>query len=230
MGRIGWILLAVAGGVLAVALVSRGEFLPSDDAPRLLYLGILGTVVAAGILGSGMRLGYVARSLALWLLIAVALIAGYQYRYELQDIASRVTAGLIPGSPVSVLSADGSANVLLDKQSDGHFQVRMTVDGAPVRAMIDTGATTTVLTAADARAAGIDPASLAFSVPVATANGVTMAAQARIREIAVGAIVRRNLPVLVAASGTLDQSLLGMNFLSTLSGFQVRGDRMVLFD
>ena len=48
--------------------------------------------------------------------------------------------------------------------------------------------------------------------------------------VAVGGIVRKNLPLLVAESGRLDQSLLGMNFIGTLSGFDVRGDRLVLRD
>jgi aspartyl protease family protein len=57
-----------------------------------------------------------------------------------------------------------------------------------------------------------------------------MAAGARTEELAIGGIVRKNLPVLVAAPGTLGQSLLGMNFIATLSGFDVRGDRMTLRD
>ena len=38
------------------------------------------------------------------------------------------------------------------------------------------------------------------------------------------------LQVFVAERGTLDQSLLGMNFIGSLSGFDVRGDRMILRD
>ena len=95
---------------------------------------------------------------------------------------------------------------------------------------MDTGASSTVLTAEDARAVGIDPASLHYTVPVATANGTTNTSAVRTDEIAVGGIVRKNLPVLVAAPGSLSQSLLGMNFIGTLSGFDVRGDRMILRD
>ena len=36
--------------------------------------------------------------------------------------------------------------------------------------------------------------------------------------------------VMVAAPGMLEQSLLGMNFISSLSGFDMRGDRMILRD
>ena len=46
----------------------------------------------------------------------------------------------------------------------------------------------------------------------------------------VGAIVRKNLPLLVAEDSRLGQSLLGMNFMGTLAGFDVRGDRLVLRD
>jgi aspartyl protease family protein len=38
------------------------------------------------------------------------------------------------------------------------------------------------------------------------------------------------MPLLVAEDGRLGQSLLGMNFIGTLSGFDVRGDRLVLRD
>ena len=47
---------------------------------------------------------------------------------------------------------------------------------------------------------------------------------------AIGAITRNRLPVFVAATAQLEQSLLGMNFIGTLSGFEVRGDRMILRD
>ena len=36
--------------------------------------------------------------------------------------------------------------------------------------------------------------------------------------------------MLVAEGNGLDQTLLGMNFIGTLSGFDVRGDRMILRD
>jgi aspartyl protease family protein len=59
---------------------------------------------------------------------------------------------------------------------------------------------------------------------------VTKAAGARASQIAIGGIVRNDMQILIAAPGALGQSLLGMNFISTLSGFDVRGDRMILRD
>ena len=45
-----------------------------------------------------------------------------------------------------------------------------------------------------------------------------------------GAIERRNIRAMVAKDGRMAGSLLGMNFLNTLSGFSVRGDRLILSD
>jgi aspartyl protease family protein len=87
-----------------------------------------------------------------------------------------------------------------------------------------------VLTAADAERAGIDTQVLSYSSPVTTANGTTTAARVTLDDIAVGKIRRRQMTAMVARPGELDTSLLGMNFLSTLAGFDIRGDRLVLTD
>jgi aspartyl protease family protein len=200
------------------------------DFGRLIWFGAFATLVGAGLLRSGRPLGAMARNLGAWGVIGLALIAGYQYRYELQDFASRVTAGLVPGSPLALGVEDGRATVSLDKADNGHFEARIMVNGTAIRALVDTGATSTVLTAQDARAAGFDPDKLNFTIPVSTANGMARAAAVKTDEMAIGGIVRRNMPVMVAAPGALGQSLLGMNFIGSLSGFDVRGDRIILRD
>jgi len=234
MNRLFWILIVVIGaGVLLLMLNdSAGSTFGVEnyDFSRLIWFGAFGTLVGAGLLRSGRPLGDMARNLGTWAVIVLALIAGYQYRYELQDIASRVTAGLIPGSPLALGVEDGHATVTLDKADNGHFEARILVNGAAVRAVVDTGATSIVLTAEDAQAAGFNPAALNFTIPVSTANGMARAAAVKTDEVAIGGIVRKGMPVMIAAPGMLSQSLLGMNFIGSLSGFDVRGDRMVLRD
>jgi len=233
MQRLLWIVLGLIGGGLLLLLAfgdSNSLGISGDQLARLIYLAAFGLVIAAGLIGSGIGLRGAARSIALWALIAVALVAGYQYRYELQDFASRVTAGLVPGSPLSVSDGHGRTAVAIERLADGHFAVRAEVNGAPTWMIFDTGATSTVLTAQDAAAAGFDSEALSYGVPIMTANGATRAAAVRADEVRVGDIARRNLTVLVAQPGTLAQSLLGMNFISTLSGFDMRGDRLTLID
>lgn len=226
-----WIVLCLIAGA-AIFLIGRAFLagasqIGDDRIGNALYLGILGIVIGAGLLRAGPSLGATARQLGVWALALLVLVAGYQYRYELQDVASRVTAGLVPGSPLSVTDSSGNTSVTLQRNGD-HFEASAQVNGRTVLMMIDTGATTTVLSAADAAQIGFDAASLNYQVPVSTANGTAMAARVVLDALSVGAITRRNMPALVAAPDMLDQSLLGMNFLGTLSGYDIRGDRMIL--
>ena len=234
MNRMFWILMAVIGVGVALLMFNdsagRTMGVENYDFGRLIWLGAFAALIGAGLLRSGRPLGAMARNLGAWGVIALALIAGYQYRYELQDVASRVTAGLVPGSPLALGLEDGRATVSLDKADNGHFEARIMVNGTPVRALVDTGATSTVLTARDAQAAGFDPDKLNYTIPVSTANGMARAAAVKTDALAIGGIVRKNMSVMVAAPGALGQSLLGMNFIGSLSGFDVRGDRMILRD
>ncbi|WP_173931838.1 TIGR02281 family clan AA aspartic protease [Chelativorans sp. Marseille-P2723] len=231
--RLFWIVMAVlAGGLgLLVATHDRGSVfgLESSVFASVLYLGLWAAVLIVAIFGARTRFRDMARDLAYWLLILLVLMTGYQYRYELQDVASRLTAGLVPGSPITI-SGSSRAAVMLEKSANGHFEVWMMVNGARVLALVDTGASTTVLSAADAARAGLAVEDLAFAVPVMTANGRALAARAKVETLKIGPIERSGVPVLVAQEGRLEQSLLGMQFLASLSGFEIRGDRLFLTD
>ncbi|QND53430.1 TIGR02281 family clan AA aspartic protease [Phyllobacterium sp. 628] len=232
MPRLFWIIIAALAGVTLLLIANNDSGstfgLNNDQFARFAYLSIWGIVVAAGILGSGIPLSHFLRSLAIWLIILLALVAGYQYRYELQDIGHRITAGLIPGSPISTRDGDGAITVTLAKADNGHFEINGTVDNAPVAFMVDTGASSIVLSYNDAQRAGLNPDKLAYRTPIMTANGATTAAIVTLNSIKIGAIERYNIRAMVAQDGRMDGSLLGMNFLNTLSGFSVRGDRLIL--
>lgn len=224
------VLLVGAGAVAWFGFGPNAEIGDGDWAVRLLQLGLILVLLGGGLFGPGVGLGRSLRTLAVWAAIVLALAVGYQHRYELQDIASRVTAGLVPGSPLSRRDAEGRIAVVLDRMGDGHFFVRAEVNGALTPMIVDTGATTTVLTGADAKRAGFDPAALSYTLPVMTANGVARAARVRADSVRIGDIERQHVELLVAEEGRLAQSLLGMNVLSSLSGFEVRGDRLTLYD
>lgn len=234
MSRLLWIPLLLLGGglVLLIANDSAGTVFGIENHrfARLLALGVLGVLVGTGLLRRRMPLTETVRNIGVWVLVALLLVAGYQFRYELQDVASRVSAGLVPGSPISTVDAEGRESVYVERMPGGHFETRASVNGVAVSVIIDTGASATVLTAEDASRIGLDPERMSFWIPVATANGATQAARARIRELGVGAITRRDVSVLVARPGALERSLLGMNFIGSLSGFDMRGDRLILRD
>jgi aspartyl protease family protein len=103
----------------------------------------------------------------------------------------------------------------------GHYFVDAAVNGAPIRFMVDTGATFIALSPQDAAAAGIASQNLSFSEAMSTANGVTHAARISLRSVRLG-----QLEVEDVAAVVMDQpmpfSLLGMSFLSRVDGYSIR--------
>ncbi|MGH6760159.1 MAG: TIGR02281 family clan AA aspartic protease [Phyllobacterium sp.] len=234
MGRLFWIIIALIGGVILLLIANDGSGttlgMTNDAFAEAAYYSIWGLVLGAVILGSGIPLGDFVRNLAIWVMIILALVAGYQYRFELQEAANRITAGLIPGSPISSRNNEGRVTVALEKSRSGHFEVSGRVNGASVNFMIDTGASSVVLSASDARKAGLDPEKLSYTAPVYTANGTAQAALVRLDQLKIGDIERHGVRAMVVQEGLLTGSLLGMNFLETLSSFSVAGDQLILTD
>ena len=110
----------------------------------------------------------------------------------------------------------------------GHFSVIAVIGGRSVEALVDTGATSVVLTfeAAERLNLGLLPSD--FDTAVRTANGVTRMASVYLREVRIGPIRIPAVQALVAPRGLLEQSLLGMNFISRLERFEMRGRQLVL--
>ena len=160
-----------------------------DDQARLFYLAILGLVIAWSLLwGQGHRIGRSLRDMMVWALIFAMVVIGYGFRDTL-------SAGLFPSATIR-LAADV---VELRRGADGHFHADMEVNGAPIRFMVDTGASDVVLSMRDARAAGIDPAELNFAGRAQTANGLVPIARVTLGDVALGEIRDVNVGASVGA-------------------------------
>lgn len=111
--------------------------------------------------------------------------------------------------------------------ADGHFWADATIDGMSRRMLIDSGATTTAISQATAEAAGLDIEDSPFPVVLNTANGQVTARTASAGRLKVGNVTARDLNVVVSpAFGETD--VIGMNFLSRLASWRVKGRTLVL--
>jgi len=228
-----WVLLVLIITIIAGLIASHYHAsapLGGDETAQIVYLGVFGLLVASVVTHRGIRLGHMVRSALIWVIVFLILMIGYNIRYELQDIGAKMTAGLIPASPLSAFDEEGRSTVTVRRMENGHFAADAEVNGTVVHFMMDTGASRIVLTARDARRIGIDMAKLHYNYPVSTANGSTYYARIALDSIKLGTIRRESLYAYVAREGELDISLLGMDFLNRLSGYNVRGDRLILLD
>ncbi|MBK5911881.1 hypothetical protein CCR85_10310 [Rhodothalassium salexigens] len=183
-------------------------------------------VLMASRFFAGRPLGAFARPALVWLAIVAVLAGGYAFRRELGAVGDRVSANLGTGQGYSIDAGPDRARAF-ERAADGHFYVRATVGGTPLRFMVDTGASLVVLSPADARRIGIDPPRAAFTGRVQTANGTVAVAPVRLDAVRVGDIVVRDVPALVHGRA-LGQSLLGQSFLNALDGYEVRDGRLIL--
>lgn len=230
-----WLLLSILG-IAGLVLVLAGDSatiggLESSTIAQAAIGAALLLFVGGSVLADYRgRLGQAAKDMLVWVAIAFVLVLGYSYRDTFRSAAQRVAGELLPpGEHLTVEGATaGEKAVRIRRQPDGHFVARTAVNGANVSMLVDTGASTVVLSPADAKAAGIDIGQLSYSVPVRTANGSTYAAPARLRRIAIGAVVIEDVDALVARPGALHQSLLGMSFLTRLRSYEVSGEFLTL--
>jgi aspartyl protease family protein len=167
------------------------------------------------------RVSKALEALAFWVVIGLLLVVGYTYRIELREVTDGVIAELMPGH----VTGHGRHVEVVRKRA-GDFALAAHINGAKVSMVLDTGASSVVLTKQAAKAAGLPIEMLNYSVNVDTANGNTRAAPVTLDRVAVGELVEHGVPALVVQSDQLKNSLLGMTFLNRLESWEVRGDRL----
>jgi aspartyl protease family protein len=118
--------------------------------------------------------------------------------------------------------------VQISRGQGGEFALQAKINGVSAPMVIDTGATSVVLTYETAKAAGLPLELLEYDVDLETAGGRTKAARLTLDRLAIGKLVERSVPALVVPHGQMKTNLLGMSFLDRLERWEVRPDRLML--
>jgi len=223
-----WAIFLVAAAACAgtVWLISEavGGFSFGQEGPRLVYLIMLAALIGSALLlGRRIGLSDAIKSIGIWILIGLLLVAGYAYRTEITQVWHRVTGALDPGVTVR----EDQQRLVIAVSADGHFHADVKLNGTPVRMLVDTGATTTAIPPAVARRAGLDLGSLRYTITVNTANGQTRAASARLKTLSIGPVTLKDVRVLVG-SRQGGPSVLGMSTLRRFRRVTIDGDRMLI--
>jgi aspartyl protease family protein len=113
------------------------------------------------------------------------------------------------------LGSSTASSVVLQADARGHFLAEVLVNGVPVRALVDTGASAVSLNAADARRLGLD-LSRAQPVTLQTAGGARRGLRTRLASVQLGDLVLRDVEAVVSEANDLPVALLGMSFLRFL--------------
>lgn len=131
-------------------------------------------------------------------------------------------------SPAKVAKASLSGEERINANRQGHFVSQFRMNGRPVEAMVDTGATIVAITKSTARRLGIQVLPADFNQSVQTANGTAKVAFVMIKSIEFGSIRVRDVQAAVIEDKALGGTLLGMSFLNQLRSFKVEDGELIL--
>jgi aspartyl protease family protein len=156
-------------------------------------------------------------------------------------LAATIGAVITYKDPEQIARASDSVSELLRKRAasapravqiargqGGEFALQAKINGVAAPMVIDTGATSVVLTYETAKAAGLPLELLEYDVDVETAGGHTKAARLTLDRLAIGKLVERSVPALVVPHGQMKTNLLGMSFLDRLESWEVHPDKLML--
>ena len=153
--RLTWVFVIGVAVSLAALIASSNQdpiaqLLRHDLEPLALKIGL---VVFAGGLALVVfrdRFAKALEAMAFWAVVCLLLVVAYSYRIELREAADRVVAEFLPGHV-----AGQGRNVEVVRGKAGDFALAVHINGAKVPMVLDTGASSVVLTQEAARAAGL---------------------------------------------------------------------------
>lgn len=184
-----------------------------------LYLLMALMLVAGSLIARRERFAKLMTFALAWIAIFGAGFVLFTFRDDLGYVAQRLRSEA-SGQPV----VEGQ-QVRIPMAIDGHFWVEASLNGVPVKFLVDSGATMTTIGRATAEAAGVAVSANRTQV-VRTGNGMLRVSTGRADSLAVGPIDRSSVGLHVTENE--DLNVLGMNYLSTMNRWGVEGRWLIL--
>lgn len=184
-----------------------------------LYLLMALMLVAGSLIARRERFAKLATFALAWIAIFGAGFVLFTFRDDLGYVAQRLRAEA-SGEPV----VEGQ-QVRIPMAIDGHFWVEASLNGIPVKFLVDSGATMTTIGRGTAESAGVTVSANKNQV-VRTGNGMLRVSTGRAESLSVGPIERSSVGLHVTDNE--DLNVLGMNYLSTMNRWGVEGRWLIL--
>lgn len=152
--------------------------------------------------------------------VKVISTSGDQAVIELSGKRQTLRVGDSPVSlGASVAGGVRGSRIVLQEGSGGHFVTAGQINGRAVQFMVDTGATSVAMSAADAERIGLDYKT-GQAVRVSTANGISNGYRVKLGSVRIGDVEVYEIDAVVTPQG-MPYLLLGNSFLSR---FQMKRD------
>jgi aspartyl protease family protein len=141
--------------------------------------------------------------------------------------AGATSAAEVPSPEPPRRQSFGYREALLEADQRGQYAAEVSVNGSPVRMLIDTGATQVCISASTARRLALSPSG-GRTVLIQTANGQSTASPTRLRSLSLDGLYMNDVEALILAPEAGEVNLLGASFLKRLVSVEQRNGALVL--
>jgi aspartyl protease family protein len=197
-----------------------------------LWLSVSGALAQevglAGLMGSKAMLmvnGAEPRAVAIGQTIDGVTLVSIQGDQAIIEVGGKKRPLRVGQHAVGAGGSDGSGKITMTADARGHFYTTGTVNGATLRFMVDTGASSIAIGASDARRIGLDPSRGQRGI-ASTANGQAAFTRVTLDTVRIGDITLHNVEAAILQT-EMPAALLGMSFLNRME-MQRDGNSMTL--
>jgi aspartyl protease family protein len=166
--------------------------------------------------------------------VALALVGSSFLLNRLPEPALAAAAGATgpaaakpPAAEPPRRQSSGYREALLEADQRGQYGAEVSVNGSPVRMLIDTGATQVCVSASTARRLGLSPLG-GRKLLIQTANGQSTASPTILRNLSLDGLYMNDVEALILAPDAGEVNLLGESFLKRLVSVEQRNGALVL--
>lgn len=165
------------------------------------------------------------RALLIW---SSAIVIAVNVPNMVGIVGKKVGISTEPKAEIVSVSAPVGRSYVLKSGPEGHFEGKFRLNGKPLNALVDTGATFVTLNESTARNLGYGGNDLRFRYEVSTANGKVKAARVMLKSVEIGTIQVRNVDALVIRDKSLKSILIGMSFMRKLESYSSNNEELQL--
>jgi aspartyl protease family protein len=141
-----------------------------------------------------------------------------------------VPAGDAAVSAIPASGSDAADGAVAEIQAGagGQYSTDVSINGAHIRMLVDTGATFVAISAQTASRLGLRLSEADYTLRMTTANGVARAAPIMLPSVSVGDVYVPSVQGVAMEPRAGEMNLLGMSFLKRLSAVEQKSGRLIL--
>jgi len=144
--------------------------------------------------------------------------------------AAGATAALAAEAPSPTQprrQSPGYREALLEADQHGQYAAEVSINGVPVRMLVDTGATQVCVSASTARRLGLSPSG-GRKLLIQTANGQSTASPTTLRSLSFDGLYMNDVEAIILAPEAGEVNLLGESFLKRLVSVEQHNGALIL--